>query len=236
MKNEESKNLEYFYQRTEILIGEEGFKKLKNSNVCICGIGGVGSFVFEALVRTGIGRITVIDKDVVDVTNINRQIIALRSTVGVNKVEVALKRAKDINENIKIKGLAENISVKNVDGLITKDYDYVIDAIDDVEAKVAIIKCCEKMNIKIISSMGMANRLDPLAIRVIDISKTESCPLAKIIRKKLREERIDKLKVVCSKETPLKINSKTLGSISYVPSVAGLIIASEVIKDLLKKN
>lgn len=224
------------FQKTKVLIGDEVFEKIYKANICLCGIGGVGSFSLEAIVRAGVGNITIIDQDVVDITNINRQIIALYSTIGLSKVEVAIKRVKDINSDIKINGIKTKLTLENVNKIITKDYNYVIDAIDDIDVKIAIIKRCKELDIPIISSMGMANRLDPLAIVISDVSKTEMCPLAKIIRKKLKEEKIYNVKVVYSKETPIKTNNKALGSISFVPSTAGLIIASEVIKDLIKKQ
>ena len=225
--------MEEIYNRTKLVIGDENFKKIKNSNICICGIGGVGSYVLEALARAGVGRITIIDKDDVDVTNINRQLIATVDNVGKAKVEEAKKRIISINPNIQVMAIKDNIDSSNVSNYITQDLDYVVDAIDSVESKIAIIKECKKKNIKIISSMGMANRLEPLQIKVADISKTEVCPLAKIVRKKLKEQGIQKVKVVFSTETAIKTASKELGSVSFVPSTAGLIIASEVVKDII---
>lgn len=221
------------YDRTNILLGEENIAKIKNMNICLCGVGGVGSFVFEALVRIGVGNLTVIDKDIVDVTNINRQLIATSCNIGEDKVDVAKKRAKEINPWIHINDIKDTIDVNNVDKYITKDYDYVIDAIDSVDSKIAVIKRSKEVGVNIISSMGMANRLDPTKIKVSYIEKTTMCPLAKIVRKKLKEENITKVKVVFSDETPVNTNSKVLGSVSYVPSTAGLVIASEVIKDIL---
>ena len=206
---------------------------LKNANVCICGIGGVGSYTLEALARVGIGNITIIDKDDVDITNINRQLIATVETVGKAKVEEAKKRINDINPSIKISSIKEFITPDNVSEYINQNYDYVIDAIDSVESKIAIIKICKEKNIKVISSMGMANRIDPLKIKIADIFKTEVCPLAKVVRKRLRQEGIKQVKVVYSAEEAIKPLSKELGSVSYVPSVAGLVIASEVVKDLI---
>lgn len=221
------------YDRTKILLGEENIEKIKNMNICLCGVGGVGSFVFEALVRIGVENITVIDKDTVDVTNINRQLIATSCNIGEDKVSIAQKRAKEINPNIQIKAIKDYIDVNNVDNYITKEYDYVIDAIDSVDSKIAVIKRSKELGVNIISSMGMANRLDPTKIKVSYIEKTTMCPLAKIVRKKLKEENITKVKVVFSDEIPIKTESKVLGSVSYVPSAAGLVIASEVIKDIL---
>lgn len=225
--------MEDMYERTKILIGKENVELLKKSKVCIFGVGGVGSYAVESLARIGIGNITIIDKDVVDITNINRQLIAMSTNIGNSKVEEFKKRICDINPDIKVTAIKSFVDDTNVDKYITSDMDYVIDAIDTVESKIAIIKRCKKLNIRMISSMGMANRLDPLKIKIADISKTEVCPLAKIIRKRLRLEKISKVKVVYSMENPIKVEGKTLGSVSFVPSVGGLIIASEVVKDLI---
>ena len=227
-------DLEKIYDRTEIVLGKEKLEILKKSHVVKCGIGGVGSYTLEALARIGVGHIIVVDKDVVDVTNINRQIIATVDNVGNSKVEVAKKRVSLINPSIKVDTVKEFIDENNIPTYITKDVDYVVDAIDSVESKIALIKYCKKENIKIISSMGTANKIDPLKLTVTDISKTEMCPLAKIVRKRLKEEGITKVKVVYSTEPAVKTNTITLGSVSFVPSVAGLIIAAEVVKDLVK--
>jgi len=220
------------YQRTELVIGKSNLERLKSANICICGIGGVGSYTLEALARIGVGNITIIDNDNVDITNINRQLIATVDNVGKSKVEEAKKRINSINPEITITSVKDFIDNSNVEEYITQNYDYVIDAIDSVESKIAIIKICKQKNIRIISSMGMANRLEPLKIKVADISKTEVCPLAKVIRKRLRQENISKVKVVFSTEDTIKPGGKLLGSVSYVPSTAGLIIASEVVKDI----
>lgn len=229
-------NLEDIYQRTELLLGKEKLELLKNAKVCVFGVGGVGSYVVEALARIGVGNIVIVDKDVVDVTNINRQLIALSTNVGLPKVDVCKKRISEINPSICVTAINSFVDKSNVRDYITEDLDYVVDAIDTVESKIDIIKRCKELNVKIISSMGMANRLDPLKLKVQDISKTEVCPLAKVVRKRLKEERISKVKVIYSTETAIKTNSKTLGSVSFVPSVAGLVIASEVVKDLIDKK
>lgn len=221
------------YDRTSILLGDKDTEKLKNMNICLCGIGGVGSFVFEALVRIGIENITIIDKDTIDITNINRQLMATSYNIGEDKVCVAKKRAKEINPNIHVLAIKDVIDINNVSKYITRKYDYVIDAIDSVESKIAIIKRSKELGINIISSMGMANRLDPTKIKVAYIENTIMCPLAKIIRKRLKEENITKVKVVFSNEPVIKTKNKILGSVPYVPSVAGLIIAAETIKDTL---
>lgn len=220
------------YDRTEILLGKDNLEKIKKSKVCIIGIGGVGSYTLEALVRIGVGKITIIDKDVIDPTNINRQIIATTKNIGKSKVDEAKKRINEINPNIKVAAIQDFVDENNVNKYIDESFDYVIDAVDAVNSKVAIIKRCKEINVRVISSMGTANKLDPLKLKISDISKTEVCPLAKIIRKKLKEQKISKVKVVYSTELPIKNNKTTLGSVSYVPSVAGLIIASEVIKDI----
>lgn len=230
------------YQRSEIVLGKENIEKIKNSNICICGIGGVGSYVLEAIARIGVANITVIDKDIVDKTNINRQLVATNSTVGMDKVKVAKEHVLDINKEANIKEIKQNITSGNIYELLGKEkYDYIVDCVDNFDAKIAIIGYCNSENIKCISCMGMANKLNPLDIKVSDINKTSMCPLAKNVRKKLKELGIKKQKVVYSIEAPKKLSEEekeiygnTLGSVSFVPSVAGLIIASEVIKDIIK--
>lgn len=231
--------MENIYNRTEILLGKENVESLKLKHVMICGIGGVGSYTLEAIARIGIGRITIVDKDVVDITNINRQLLALSSTIGEDKVEVAKKRVADINNKIIVDTLKVDISRNNINDLIlNKNIDYVVDCVDNVEAKIAIIDICNRNNIKCISCMGTANKLNPLELNITDIYKTNTCPLAKLIRKKLKELNIKKQKVLFSTEIPKKASNEdgnnTLGSVSFVPSCAGLIIASEVVKDLLE--
>lgn len=223
------------YARTEIVLGKEKLEKIKNSNICICGIGGVGSYALEALVRIGVLHITIIDKDTVDITNINRQIIATVDNVGNSKVEEAKKRINSINPQIDVIAIRDAINKENIARYITNKFDYVVDAIDDVEAKIALIKRCKEIDVPVISSMGTANKLDPLKLKVTDISKTEVCPLAKVVRKRLRQEGINKVKVVYSTEQAVQTNTNILGSVSYVPSVAGLVIVSEVVKDITSK-
>lgn len=228
--------MDNIYERTKLVIGEDNLNKLKQAKVCICGIGGVGSFALEALARIGIGTLILIDNDNVDVTNINRQLIATVDNVGNSKVEEAKKRINKINPNIHVISIQDYIDKNNVQKYITEDLDYVVDAIDSIESKIDIIKTCKIRNIKIISSMGMANRLEPLSIKVSDISKTEMCPLAKVVRKRLKQEGINKVKVVYSTESAIKTQNGVLGSVSFVPSTAGLIIASEVVKDIISKK
>ncbi len=227
------------FSRTELLIGKEGVNKLANSRVAIFGIGGVGSFVVEGLARAGIGNFILIDKDDIDLTNLNRQIIATHRTIGKPKVEVAKERILDINPNANVEIHKEFFmpdSQDFVDGSTT----YMIDCIDTVTAKIELAVRAEKLNIPIISSMGTGNKLDPTRFEVSDIYKTSVCPLAKVMRKELKNRGIKKLKVVYSKEEPVKIDEtknseqkRPPASISFVPSVAGLIIAGEVIKDIV---
>ena len=228
------------FARTELLIGRSGLERLNKSKIAVFGIGGVGSYVVEALTRAGIGEFIIIDKDDIDITNINRQIHAMSSTVGKSKVEVMKSRMLDINPNIKVDAIKENFPNENMN-FFSNDIDYIVDAIDSISAKIELILKANELNIPIISSMGMGNKIDPTQIEVSDIYKTSICPLAKVVRRELRKKNIKKLKVVYSKEEPININLKdgkikTIGSISFVPSVAGLIMASEVVKDILNKG
>lgn len=224
---------EEFDLRTKTLLKED-YIKLQNANICICGIGGVGSFVFEALVRIGVLNITIIDFDKIDITNINRQLIALNTNIGKFKVDEAVVRAKNINKNIKITSYKTKLNEENIKELIGNKFDYVIDAIDDIKAKIEIIRICKEKNINIISSMGMANKIDASKVMVSDIKNTDTCRLAKTVRKRLKELGINKLKVVFSKEVKIVTEEKTLGSTSYVPGIAGLLITSEIVKDIIK--
>ena len=230
-----------FTMRTSLLVGEDGIEKLKNSNVIIFGVGGVGSFAAEAIVRAGVGNLTIVDFDEVDITNINRQLPALHSTVGKSKVEVMKDRILDINPNINLKAVKNLYNAETSDEILCEDYDYVVDAIDMVSSKIKLIETCNQKGLNIISSMGMGNKLDPTKIVVTDIHKTTMCPLAKVMRKELRDRKIKKLKVVYSTEQPVELKNKimngkkvTPGSISFVPSVGGLILASVVVNDLVK--
>lgn len=223
-----------WYERTEALIGNEGIEKLKNSHVAVFGIGGVGSYVAEAIARAGVGEITLVDGDVVAESNINRQLVATSSTVGQPKVEIMKQRILDINPEAKVNVIFDFYTPENRDKFIN-NYTYVVDAIDSVTNKIDLIETFINKNIKIISSMGTANKLDPTMFEVADIYKTSVCPLAKVIRKKLKEKGIKKLKVVYSKEEAKQCQTEntSLGSVSFVPSVAGLILAGEVIKDIV---
>ena len=219
------------FEREEIVIGHENLEKLKNASVCVFGVGGVGGFAVEALARAGVGNIDVLDNDIVVLSNLNRQIIATQDTLGLPKVDVIESRIKSINKDC-IVNKFKIFYEPNMD-FDFKKYDYVIDCIDSLKSKIDIIEKCKKNNIKIISSMGMGNKINPLDIEISDIYKTSVDPIAKILRRELKLRHINSLKVVYSKEAPLKmIDTKTTGSVSFVPSVAGLILASEVIKDI----
>ncbi len=235
------------FSRTELLFGKEAMKKLQNSRVAIFGIGGVGGYTAEALARSGIGAIDLIDNDTVCLTNLNRQIIATHSSIGKLKVDVAEARLLDINPDIKIKKYNIFYTPETKSDFDFTQYDYVVDAIDTVVGKLSIIEESKKANIPVISSMGAGNKLDPTKFEVADISKTSVCPLARVIRQELKKRNISKVKVVYSKEPSIKPittedNKEELsikkhqipGSTAFVPSVAGLIIAGEVIKDLIR--
>ncbi len=225
------------FLRTEVLIGEEGIKKLNQSKVIVFGVGGVGSYTVEALARAGIGNIVIVDFDKYDITNINRQIGALHSTIGKYKVDVMKERILDINPNAKVEAYKFDRFEDDETNLIDSSITYVVDAIDTMTNKIKVIEKAKKQNVKIISATGAGNRLDSTKFKVADIYQTSVCPVCKILRKELKKRNIQDLKVVYSTEEPIKIKDDTekiLGSISFVPSVAGLIIAGEVIKDIIK--
>lgn len=230
--------MENQFERTKMLLGEKAVEKLKKSRVAVFGIGGVGGHIAEALVRAGIGEIDVIDRDVVSMSNINRQIIALNSTVGLPKTEVFKERALDINPDVKVNCHNVFFMPDTSDMFDFPKYDYVADAIDTVTGKIEIIMKAQKAGVKVISSMGTGNKLDPTLFEVTDIYKTSVCPLARVMRRELKNRGVKHLKVVYSKEEAIKTNitengKAVPGSISFVPSVAGLIIAGEIIKDLI---
>lgn len=221
------------FSRTELLIGKESIEKLNSAKVAIFGLGGVGSFVAEGLARAGIGNFLLIDNDKVSITNLNRQIIALHSTIGKSKVEVAKQRILDINPNANVE-IYEEFFMPDSKEILDKSISYVVDAIDTVTAKIELVERTNKLKIPLFSCMGTGNKLDPTKFEITDIFKTSVCPLAKVMRKELKNRGIKKLKVLYSKEEPIKTNSNVPASISFVPSVAGLIIAGEVIKDIIK--
>ena len=230
------------FSRTEMLIGEEGIKKLNDAKVAIFGIGGVGSFVCEGLARSGVGNFILIDFDKVDESNINRQIIATTKTVGQYKVNLMKERILDINPDANVEVYTEFYMADSKSDIITEDLSYVVDCVDTIMAKIAIICNCDAMNIPVISSMGTGNKKDPTMFEVADIYETSVCPLARIMKKDLKKRDIEKLKVVYSKEHPINTNDcainqdkkyKVKGTMSFMPSVAGLIISSEVIKDIV---
>lgn len=230
------------FNRTKRLLGESGFKKLENSRVAVFGIGGVGSYVCEGLARAGIGEITLIDSDTISVTNINRQIPATTKTVGLPKAKVMADRILEINPNCKTEALELFYIQETKEQIDLSKYDYVVDAIDTVSAKILLVEECQRLGVPIISSMGTGNKLDPTRFRVSDIYKTSVCPLARVMRSELKKRGIKALKCVCSDEVAIKpididdgeISEKKVipASVSFVPSVAGLIIAGEVIKDI----
>ena len=216
------------FQREGLLIGKENLLKLHNARVAIYGIGGVGSYVCEALARAGIGRFLLVDFDRIDITNLNRQIHATYKTVGEYKVDAMKERILEINPDAQV-------------NTVNSSFDYIVDAVDTVSTKLKLILKSDKEKVPIISSMGTGNKLDPTQFKVSSIKKTKVCPLAKVIRKELKDQKIEKLKVVYSEEEPIKTNNennvkRVPGSISFVPSTAGLIIAGEVIKDIIRKT
>lgn len=234
------------FSRTELLLGADGMEKLKRARVAVFGIGGVGGYAVEALARLGIGALDLIDNDVISLTNINRQIIALHSTVGLPKTDVMAARVRDINPECEVRTYQTFYGPDTAEQFDFAQYDYIIDAIDTVTGKLALAVNAQKANTPIISSMGTGNKLDPTAFTVTDIYKTSFCPLARIMRKELRKRGIERLKVVYSEEeamTPEGVTEELPqgrrsipGSVSFVPSAAGLILAGEVIKDIVNRD
>ena len=229
------------FSRTAILLGEENLEKLKRARVAVFGVGGVGGYVVEALARSGVGVLDLIDKDTVSESNINRQIIALHSTVGRYKTEVAAERARDINPDICVRVYNTFYLPETAAQFDFSRYDYVVDAIDTVSGKIAIVEEAKKANVPVIAAMGAGNKLDPTKFEVADIFKTSVCPLARVMRRELKKRGIEHLKVVYSKEEPLpspvvdeESGKSVPGSVAFVPSVVGLILAGEVVKDLIK--
>lgn len=246
--------MEEIFDRQKLLIGEEKLQNLHQKTVAVFGLGGVGSYVVEGLVRSGIGNFVIVDGDKVDITNINRQIIATTKTVGKLKVDVAKERIKEINPSAKVTKFAEFVGKENENIELfdsIKNVDYIIDAIDTISGKIRIIEFAKANNIPIISALGTGNKLDPTKLKITDIYDTKICPLAKVMRKELKKRGITSLDVVYSEEEPIKIldnegevesskenndekNVKKIGSIAYVPSVAGLFICYKVVNEFIK--
>ena len=225
--------MENQYTRTELLLGEEGVARLKQAKVAVFGIGGVGGYVVEALARSGIGSFVLVDSDIVNITNINRQIIATHDTIGRYKTEVMKERILSINPEAEVEIRNCFFLPENREEFDFTQYSYVVDAVDTVTAKIELVMQAQEYSIPVISSMGAGNKLDASAFEVADIYKTSVCPLAKVMRRELKKRNVKHLKVVYSKEEPIKHEAGRLpGSIAFVPSVAGLIIAGEVVKDL----
>lgn len=232
------------FEREALLIGEEAVEKLNNSYVALFGVGGVGSYAAEALARSGVGRILLVDNDTVSLSNINRQLCALHSTVGQYKADVVARRLMDINPNVKVEIRREFLLPENAHTFDFSSFDYVIDAIDTVSGKLAIAEGCVRAGTQMISCMGTGNKLDPTAFCVTDISKTNTCPLARVMRRELRARGINHLPVVYSTEEAIRPAQKAVAengkpvpaSIAFVPSVAGLIAASEAVKHIIGKE
>lgn len=245
--NNEGVKMPDMFLRTKMLLGKEAMEKLENSRVAVFGIGGVGGYVCEALIRSGVGKFELIDSDKVDITNINRQIIATTKTIGMYKTDVMKERMLDINPDAEITVRNCFFLPDNANEFPFENYDYIVDAVDTVSAKIGLVIEAQKKNIPIISCMGAGNKLDGSQFKVSDIFKTKMCPLAKVMRTELKKRGVKKLKVVYSEEKPLKPIEGILqdnenkgtarraipGSVAFVPSVAGLIIAGEVVKDLI---
>ena len=231
------------FSRTEILLGKEAVEKLKNAHVAVFGIGGVGGHTAEALIRSGVGKLTIVDNDTVSITNINRQIIALHSTVGMFKTDVAKARFLDINPDADIRAINAFYTPENADMFDFTQFDYVVDAIDTVKGKIGLVMQANEANVPIICSMGAGNKIDPTRFVVSDIYKTSVCPLARVMRTELKKRGIKKLKVVYSTEPPVSHSDsdeelpasrrQIPGSCAFVPSVVGLIIAGEVVKEIV---
>lgn len=233
------------FRRTELIFGSNAMEKLKNSRVAVFGIGGVGGHVVESLVRSGVGAIDLIDSDVVHNSNINRQVIALLSNVGENKVDEFEKRIKDINPDVIVNKHVCFFTPENSHIFNFSDYDYIADCIDTVTGKIELVMKANEAGVPVISSMGTGNKMNPTELEVSDIYKTSVCPLAKVMRYELKKRRVKKLKVVYSKENPITPNviiedaqskKRIIGSNAFVPAAAGIIIASEIVKDIIKKE
>ena len=229
------------FSRSALVLSDDSLKKLSSSRVIVFGLGGVGGYVVEALARTGIGHFDLVDNDEVSLTNLNRQIYALHSTVGKDKVDVAADRVLDINPNCIVTKHKIFYLPETADKINLSDYDYIVDCIDTVSAKLELVMRAKEANVPIISSMGTGNKLDPSKLKIADISKTSVCPLARVMRQELRKRGIYHLKCVFSTEEPATVSIESgsrhvPGSVAFVPSVAGLMLAGEVIKDLIRSE
>ena len=228
--------MQHKFSRFEKIVGIDNIQKLADKSVLILGVGGVGGYVTEALARSGIGTLILVDFDIIDETNINRQIIALTSTIGKKKVDVLESRVKDINPDCNVIKISEFIDNSNLDTLFKYDIDYFVDCCDTMTTKKGVIKECISRKIKFISSMGTGNKLDPTKLDIMDIRKTVNDPLARILRKYIKDEKINqKVMVLSSSELPIKTGDRTPGSSSFVPSAAGLIIASYIVRSFIEK-
>ena len=224
-------------ERTILLIGKDSYNKIKNTHVLLVGVGGVGGYAMEALIRSGIENITIVDYDTITTSNINRQIIALNNNVGMTKTNEAEKRIKSINDKVKVNKINEKISEDNIKLLFSEDYDYIIDACDTLIVKKLLLKECEKRKIKLITVCGMGKKLDPSKVKICKLSSTSYDPLAKALRKYAKDEKLrGKLMCVASDEKPKDTDSKIIPSMILVPSTAGIIAASYVINDIIKEN
>ena len=224
----------YQLSRLKLLTNETTIEKIMNTNVLLIGLGGVGGFAFDCLIRSGICDITIVDGDKFEITNLNRQLFALHTTIGENKTDVCEKFGKQINPEVNIKKISKNITLENINEIDFKQYDYILDACDTVSIKKEIIRICTRNNIKLISCMGTGNKLKPNLLEITEIRKTKADPLAKILRKMVKEERIkQKVHVVSSTEVPKKVEGREIGSITFVPATAGILMASYVINDII---
>lgn len=226
------------FQRSEMVIGKNNIDLLSSKKVLVFGLGGVGGSLCEALVRSGIGEIHIVDRDVVDITNLNRQIIATLETIGMAKTDALEKRLLSINKNLVVKKYKLDLNKDSINDFNFEDFDYVADAIDTVSAKILLIENCYKKGVKIISAMGAGNKIDPTKLVIEDIYKTHTCPLAKVMRKELKDRGVKNLKVVYSTESPIKPKFRlekesSPGSMSFVPPVSGMIMASVIVRDLI---
>lgn len=234
------------FSRTRMVLGSEKMEKLKASRVAIFGLGGVGGYVLEALVRSGVGALDLIDNDTVALTNLNRQILALHSTIGEKKTEVAARRARDINPAVSLRTWPVFVSSETIKDFPLEEYDYIVDAIDTVSAKLALIELAREKGVPILCSMGTGNKVDPSRLRIDDLANTRDDPLARVMRKELRRRGIEHVKVLCSSELPQlceageetkgREHRPVPGSTAFVPPAAGLLIAAEVVKDLVEKS